>query len=113
MSGECRPCTAICFSVPSRGADKRLSATKHIPQFEPEKKEPPLCASCGQEIFGPCMTALAPNSSCAQKYHPFHFICTYCTKPLNLRGTYKEYQKKPYCHECFYRLYSGHIYEIS
>ncbi|VDD95130.1 unnamed protein product [Enterobius vermicularis] len=29
---------------------------------------------------------------------------------LNLRGTYREHERKPYCHECFYRLYNGLIY---
>lgn len=70
----------------------------------------PVCAFCSEEIEGPIITALAPNSYRAQKFHPYHFMCTYCQKALNLRGTYREHERKPYCHECFYRLYNGLIY---
>ncbi|KRX75593.1 Transforming growth factor beta-1-induced transcript 1 protein, partial [Trichinella sp. T6] len=80
---------------------------------EPVKSASPVCAACKQPISGPCITALAPNSTKAQKYHPSHFVCSYCMKPLNLKGTYREHERKPYCHECFYRLYSGHIYETT
>ncbi|VDN58075.1 unnamed protein product [Dracunculus medinensis] len=76
----------------------------------PQPSTLPLCAFCSEEISGPIITALAPNSYRAQKFHPYHFMCTYCQKALNLRGTYREHQRKPYCHECFYRLYNGLIY---
>ncbi|EJW84840.1 hypothetical protein WUBG_04249 [Wuchereria bancrofti] len=69
-----------------------------------------ICAFCSEKIDGPIITALAPNSFYAQKFHPYHFMCTYCQKALNLRGTYREHERKPYCHECFYRLYNGLIY---
>uniref|UniRef100_A0A1I7V8L2 LIM zinc-binding domain-containing protein n=5 Tax=Onchocercidae TaxID=6296 RepID=A0A1I7V8L2_LOALO len=71
---------------------------------------PAICAFCSESIEGPIVTALAPNSYYAQKFHPYHFMCTYCQKALNLRGTYREHERKPYCHECFYRLYNGLIY---
>ncbi|MCP9259965.1 Transforming growth factor beta-1-induced transcript 1 protein [Dirofilaria immitis] len=71
---------------------------------------PAICAFCSEAIDGPIITALAPNSYYAQKFHPYHFMCTYCQKALNLRGTYREHERKPYCHECFYRLYNGLIY---
>ncbi|VDK42954.1 unnamed protein product [Anisakis simplex] len=69
-----------------------------------------VCAFCCEEIDGPIITALAPNSNRAQKFHTYHFMCAYCQKALNLRGTYREHDRKPYCHECFYRLYNGLIY---
>uniref|UniRef100_A0A914C1M0 LIM zinc-binding domain-containing protein n=1 Tax=Acrobeloides nanus TaxID=290746 RepID=A0A914C1M0_9BILA len=67
----------------------------------------PICAYCNEEIDGPTLTALAPNSARAQKFHPYHFMCCYCQKALNLRGTYREHERRPYCHECFYKLYNG------
>ncbi|VDN08361.1 unnamed protein product [Thelazia callipaeda] len=70
----------------------------------------PICAYCSEEISGAIITALSPNSFYAQKFHPHHFMCSYCQKALNLRGTYREHERKPYCHECFYRLYNGLIY---
>uniref|UniRef100_A0A0K0EY74 LIM zinc-binding domain-containing protein n=1 Tax=Strongyloides venezuelensis TaxID=75913 RepID=A0A0K0EY74_STRVS len=66
-----------------------------------------ICAYCSEEIDGPILTALAPNADRAQKFHPYHFMCIYCQKALSLRGTYREHEKKPYCHECFYKLYNG------
>ena len=71
----------------------------------------PICAYCSEEIDGATLTALAPNSTHAQKFHPFHFMCCYCQKALNLRGTYREHERRPYCHECFYKLYNGLLYE--
>ncbi|CAD5209193.1 unnamed protein product [Bursaphelenchus xylophilus] len=71
----------------------------------------PICAYCSEEIEGAILTALAPNATQAQKFHPFHFMCCYCQKALNLRGTFREHEKRPYCHECFYKLYNGLLYE--
>ncbi|KAI1701874.1 LIM domain-containing protein [Ditylenchus destructor] len=71
----------------------------------------PICAYCSEEIDGPVLTALAPNAVKAQKFHPYHFMCCYCQKALNLRGTYREHDRRPYCHECFYKLYNGLLYE--
>ncbi|KRX63534.1 Uncharacterized protein T09_515 [Trichinella sp. T9] len=94
-------------------ARSETPSRKIIVLEEPVKSASPVCAACKQPISGPCITALAPNSTKAQKYHPSHFVCSYCMKPLNLKGTYREHERKPYCHECFYRLYSGHIYETT
>lgn len=56
------------------------------------------CAACGQPISGRCVTAMY------KKYHPDHFVCTFCLQPLN-RGTFKEQNEKPYCHACFEKLF--------
>ena len=71
----------------------------------------PVCAYCNQEIDGPVLTALAPNATKAQKFHPYHFMCCYCQKALNLHGTFREHERRPYCHECFYKLWNGLLYE--
>ena len=39
-----------------------------------------------------------------RKFHPEHFVCSYCLKQLN-SGTFKEASEKPYCKDCFIRLY--------
>uniref|UniRef100_A0AC35UEF5 LIM zinc-binding domain-containing protein n=1 Tax=Rhabditophanes sp. KR3021 TaxID=114890 RepID=A0AC35UEF5_9BILA len=76
-----------------------------------ESSPPPLaiprCNYCCQEIDGPILTALAPNADKAQKFHQHCFLCIYCQKSLSTRGVYREHQKQPYCHECFYKLYNG------
>jgi len=58
-----------------------------------------LCAGCHKPVTGRCITAMY------RKYHPEHFVCTYCSRQLN-KGTFKEQQDKPYCHPCFVRLFS-------
>lgn len=95
-------------------ARSETPSCRKIIQIESSAPPPsvPICAGCGHQITGACVTALAPNAERAQKFHPEHFVCTYCQKALNVKGTYKEHQKKPYCHDCFYRLYSGLIYVL-
>jgi len=57
-----------------------------------------LCAGCSKPISGRCITAMF------RKFHPEHFVCSFCLKQLN-KGTFKEKGEKPYCHECFNRLF--------
>lgn len=95
----------------SRPRSETPTSRRMIVLDHDKETEAPICAACNHHIYGPCITALAPNSKRgAQKYHPHHFVCSYCLKPLNLKGTYREQDSKPYCHECFYRLFSGHVY---
>lgn len=57
-----------------------------------------LCAVCRQPIIGRCTTAMF------RKFHPDHFTCAYCLKVLT--KSFKEENDKPYCHDCFDKLYS-------
>ncbi|XP_076369223.1 leupaxin-like isoform X3 [Tachypleus tridentatus] len=57
-----------------------------------------LCAGCKKPIAGRCITAMF------RKFHPEHFVCSFCLKQLN-KGTFKEHGDKPYCHACFGKLY--------
>lgn len=57
-----------------------------------------LCAGCHKAISGRCITAMF------RKFHPEHFVCSFCLKQLN-KGTFKEQGDKPYCHDCFDRLF--------
>ena len=43
-----------------------------------------------------------------KKFHPEHFVCSYCLKQLK-KGTFKEQSDKPYCHGCFERLFGWKI----
>jgi len=58
-----------------------------------------LCAGCHKPVTGRCITAMY------RKYHPEHFVCSFCQCQLN-KGTFKEEKDKPYCHPCFVRLFS-------
>ncbi|PAV59670.1 hypothetical protein WR25_21262 isoform A [Diploscapter pachys] len=55
----------------------------------PEPEPAIICAYCSEEIEGAILTALAPNSERAQKFHTYHFMCTYCQKALTMHGTYR------------------------
>ncbi|KAM6288800.1 LOW QUALITY PROTEIN: transforming growth factor beta-1-induced transcript 1 protein-like [Aegotheles albertisi] len=57
-----------------------------------------LCRGCGEPIAGRCVTAMA------QRFHPEHFVCTFCLQPLS-KGTFQEQEGKPYCQPCFGRLF--------
>uniref|UniRef100_A0A8C3BLF1 Transforming growth factor beta 1 induced transcript 1 n=1 Tax=Cairina moschata TaxID=8855 RepID=A0A8C3BLF1_CAIMO len=57
-----------------------------------------LCRGCGEPIAGRCVTAMA------QRYHPEHFVCAFCLRPL-AKGTFQEQEGKPYCQPCFRRLF--------
>ncbi|KFD66085.1 hypothetical protein M514_00767 [Trichuris suis] len=63
------------------------------------EKRGSLCAGCHKPISGRCVTAMG------EKFHPEHFICSFCLKQLT-KGTFKEHQNKPYCHKCFGKLLS-------
>ncbi|XP_036908137.1 paxillin isoform X3 [Sturnira hondurensis] len=57
-----------------------------------------LCSGCQKPITGRCITAMA------KKFHPEHFVCAFCLKQLN-KGTFKEQNDKPYCQNCFLKLF--------
>ncbi|XP_042579127.1 paxillin-like isoform X3 [Cyprinus carpio] len=58
-----------------------------------------LCSGCQKPITGRCITAMG------KKFHPEHFVCAFCLKQLN-KGTFKEQNDKPYCQNCFVKLFS-------
>ena len=57
-----------------------------------------VCAGCRTAIVGRCVDALG------QKWHPEHFVCSYCMNPLS-GGGYTEQHGSPYCQECFANLF--------
>lgn len=50
----------------------------------------PRCAACGEGIFGDCLTALD------RTWHPTHFRCGVCNKPLERRFSVSHHQE-PFC----------------
>ncbi|CAK5031510.1 unnamed protein product [Meloidogyne enterolobii] len=60
----------------------RSATPRRTLNIEPTSPLSPIaiCAFCNQEIDGPVLTALAPNATKAQKFHPYHFMCCYCQK---------------------------------
>uniref|UniRef100_A0A914VYC2 LIM zinc-binding domain-containing protein n=1 Tax=Plectus sambesii TaxID=2011161 RepID=A0A914VYC2_9BILA len=61
------------------------------------EKRGSLCSSCTKPISGRCVSAMG------QKFHPEHFVCSFCRRQLN-KGTFKEHDHKPFCHKCYEKL---------
>ena len=57
-----------------------------------------LCAGCHKAIAGRVVSALD------KKWHPEHFVCSFCMNPL-AGGAYTERQGKPYCKGCTAKLF--------
>ncbi|XP_036752666.1 transforming growth factor beta-1-induced transcript 1 protein isoform X4 [Manis pentadactyla] len=57
-----------------------------------------LCAACGLPVTGRCVSALG------RRFHPDHFTCTFCLRPLT-KGSFQERAGKPYCQPCFFKLF--------
>ncbi|OBS63421.1 hypothetical protein A6R68_07975 [Neotoma lepida] len=57
-----------------------------------------LCATCGLPVTGRCVSALG------RRFHPDHFTCTFCLRPLT-KGSFQERASKPYCQPCFLKLF--------
>lgn len=55
------------------------------------------CAQCSQPINGKCVSAMG------RRYHPHHFLCTFCQNTLT-QGIFKEHNDKPFCHSCYQRV---------
>uniref|UniRef100_A0A8B9BV11 LIM zinc-binding domain-containing protein n=1 Tax=Anser brachyrhynchus TaxID=132585 RepID=A0A8B9BV11_9AVES len=53
----------------------------------------PYCERHFHPIAGRCVTAMA------QRFHPEHFVCAFCLRPL-AKGTFQEQEGKPYCQPC-------------
>ncbi|NXU59984.1 LPXN protein, partial [Turnix velox] len=57
-----------------------------------------LCQGCGRPITSRCVTAAG------RKFHPEHFICSFCRRPLN-KGTFHEHGDKMFCRACYDKLF--------
>ncbi|PAA92773.1 hypothetical protein BOX15_Mlig012898g1 [Macrostomum lignano] len=58
-----------------------------------------LCVACERAITSRCITAMG------RKFHPECFKCAFCNKQLG-QGTFKEKESKPYCSDCYGKLFS-------
>jgi len=60
----------------------------------------PRCVYCDKPITDRCLTALG------HMWHPEHFLCAVCEKPLTEASTYYEKEGKAYCETDFYQAYA-------
>lgn len=55
----------------------------------------PLCHYCGQAVWGQYVNAMGAT------WHPEHFLCAGCGKPLNDEQQFQIYQGQPYHSACY------------
>jgi len=64
-----------------------------------QEKENFLCDYCKKPVDKRYVFALN------KKWHPNHFFCNFCKNVLYTDSGFREYKDKPYCKDCFIRLY--------
>ncbi|XP_030339781.1 leupaxin isoform X1 [Strigops habroptila] len=93
---ECFVC-ADCLSGFDSGSFFELEGRPYCEQHF-HQRQGSICHGCGRPVTGRCVTAAG------RKYHPEHFICTYCQRPLH-KGTVREHGSKMYCQACHDKLF--------
>ncbi|XP_061895261.1 paxillin [Entelurus aequoreus] len=92
---ECFVC-ADCLKPFSDGRFMELDG-RPLCQTHFHSRRGTLCGSCRQPIVGRCVSAME------SKFHPEHFVCTFCQKQLS-QGIFREHRGKPYCLACHHKL---------
>ncbi|CAL8307887.1 unnamed protein product [Lota lota] len=92
---ECFVC-ADCLKPFSGGSFMELEG-RPLCSLHFHSRQGMLCGGCSQPITGRCISALGG------KFHPEHFICTFCLQPLS-QGRFNEHQGKAYCSPCYTKL---------
>ncbi|XP_009986063.1 PREDICTED: paxillin [Tauraco erythrolophus] len=93
---ECFVCRE-CFTPFINGSFFEHDGQPYCEVHYHERRGSPLSV-CQKPITGRCITAMG------KKFHPEHFVCAFCLKQLN-KGTFKEQNDKPYCQNCFLKLF--------
>jgi len=68
-------------------------------EYHYQEKENLLCEYCKQPVDKRYVFALN------KKWHPNHFFCNFCKNILYTDSGFREYKDKPYCKDCYIRLY--------
>ncbi|XP_017694972.1 PREDICTED: leupaxin [Lepidothrix coronata] len=93
---ECFVCTE-CLSGFSGGSFFELEGRPYC-ELHFHRRQGTICHGCGRPVTGRCITAAG------RKYHPEHFVCTYCLGRLQ-KGTFREWGDKMYCQACHDKLF--------
>ncbi|KAL7715452.1 Paxillin [Entamoeba marina] len=57
-----------------------------------------------EDVVNPLHQELIFISAIGQRFHPEHFVCSFCVTPLT-ENSFKENAGKPYCFNCFGKLF--------
>ncbi|KAI1232669.1 Leupaxin, partial [Lamprotornis superbus] len=93
---ECFVCTE-CLTGFSSGSFFELEGRPYC-ELHFHQRQGTVCHGCGHPVTGRCITAAG------RRYHPEHFICSYCMRRLQ-KGTFSERGDKMYCQPCHDKLF--------
>ncbi|XP_069713245.1 leupaxin isoform X2 [Phaenicophaeus curvirostris] len=93
---ECFVCTE-CLNSFADGSFFELEGRPYC-KLHFHQRQGSICHGCGCPVTGRCITAAG------RKYHPEHFICSYCLGKLQ-KGSYCERSDKMYCQTCHNKLF--------
>uniref|UniRef100_A0A8C3RAV8 Leupaxin n=1 Tax=Cyanoderma ruficeps TaxID=181631 RepID=A0A8C3RAV8_9PASS len=93
---ECFVCTE-CLSGFTGGSFFELEGRPYC-ELHFHQRQGTICHGCGHPVTGRCITAAG------RRYHPEHFVCTYCLGRLH-KGTVRECGDKMYCQPCYDKLF--------
>ncbi|XP_053802788.1 leupaxin [Vidua chalybeata] len=93
---ECFVCTE-CLTSFTGGSFFELEGRPYC-ELHFHQRQGTVCHGCGHPVTGRCITAAG------RRYHPEHFICTYCLGQLH-KGTFREFDDKMYCQPCYNKLF--------
>ncbi|XP_057883234.1 leupaxin [Melospiza georgiana] len=93
---ECFVCTE-CLTGFTGGSFFELEGRPYC-ELHFHQRQGTICHGCGRPVSGRCITAAG------RRYHPEHFICSYCLGRLH-KGTFCERGDKMYCQPCHDKLF--------
>ncbi|NWH63443.1 LPXN protein, partial [Geococcyx californianus] len=93
---ECFVC-AECLSGFASGSFFELEGRPYC-ELHFHQRQGSICHGCGCPITGRCITATG------RRYHPEHFVCSYCLSKLQ-KGSFREHDDKMYCQACHDKLF--------
>ncbi|NXH43638.1 LPXN protein, partial [Dicaeum eximium] len=93
---ECFVCTE-CLTGFTGGSFFELEGRPYC-ELHFHLRQGTICHGCGHPVTGRCIMAAG------RRYHPEHFVCTYCLGRLH-KGTFLECGDKMYCQPCHDKLF--------
>ncbi|BFU18662.1 LIM domain containing protein [Entamoeba histolytica HM-1:IMSS-B] len=96
---ECFVCS-VCKAPFPRGQFYNLDGKPVCAEHYSSHASTNICGRCGK----PIAPGVSFISAMGQKFHPEHFVCSFCVNPLT-ESSFKENSGKPYCFTCYGKLF--------
>ena len=96
---ECFVCN-VCKCPFPNGQFYNMDGVPVCQEHYRKNAAPAVCAKCGNNIAAGTEFV----SAMGQKWHPEHFVCSFCVNPLT-QDSFKQNGGKPYCFSCYEKLF--------